>query len=501
MKEKLLIFLALALLIIILIGLNAASYVQKEQIPDSEASPNRSTYNIGATGTRAFYDFLAETGHQVTRWQDVPPSSADFDKSHHPQTFVIIGQIRREFEDREISNLLAWVYYDGGRLVIIDRSPPEKLLATASDWRISTILGDVPFLETDPANLQQMTLETAAAKPVQPTLFTDQVSAVQTSRFASSVAIDRISAEEEETFSDEAFSDVPTDDESGENQTPVQDDDEITDEETESAPGPGLGSGQDQLVFPDSTPDSTEPSSMITDEVVPAKPPLTAPVIHLSDGTKNILAHYPYGAGQIVFLTDPYIVSNGGIGLVDNALLASNVVARSDGLIAFDEYHQGFGAGNNLLISYFSGTPVVAFFLQLAALIAFVFYSQSRRFARPLPAAEPNRLSKLEYVGAMAALQQRTKAFDLAIENIYKDFRRRVSKMLGVDNFITPRGQLAKLISERSRLSSDEIDELMFKCEDITHGEKTNKRETVQLIGRLRELENEIGLRRNKRSK
>jgi hypothetical protein len=45
------------------------------------------------------------------------------------------------------------------------------------------------------------------------------------------------------------------------------------------------------------------------------------------------------------------------------------------------------------------------------------------RFARALPANEPNRLFKLEYVSAMAELQRRTKVYDLAIENIYNEFR------------------------------------------------------------------------------
>ena len=53
-------------------AVNAASYTQKEKTPDSEAVPNRSTYNSGATGTQAFYTLLAETGRKVTRWQDAP---------------------------------------------------------------------------------------------------------------------------------------------------------------------------------------------------------------------------------------------------------------------------------------------------------------------------------------------------------------------------------------------------------------------------------------------
>ena len=70
MKQKFLIVTALVFLIIVLIGLNAASYVQKDKMPDSESRPNRSTYNTGATGTRALYDLLAETGRRPVRWQE-----------------------------------------------------------------------------------------------------------------------------------------------------------------------------------------------------------------------------------------------------------------------------------------------------------------------------------------------------------------------------------------------------------------------------------------------
>ena len=89
MKQKVFIFLALIFLVIVLIGLNAASYVQKDRTPDSELSPNRSTFNTGATGTRAFYELLAETGRRPARWQE-PPSALLANDKNKPQTFVII---------------------------------------------------------------------------------------------------------------------------------------------------------------------------------------------------------------------------------------------------------------------------------------------------------------------------------------------------------------------------------------------------------------------------
>jgi hypothetical protein len=197
-------------------------------------------------------------------------------------------------------------------------------------------------------------------------------------------------------------------------------------------------------------------------------------------------------------LSDPFVVSNGGILMADNAQLAINLV-DTGGLIAFDEYHQGFGAGKNQIVEYFSGTPVIAIFFQLCALAVFVFYSRSRRFARPVPEPEPDRLSKLEYIAAMAELQRRTRAYDLALENIYSDFRRRVAKLFGVDNQLTPRREIAVRIAERTKRDPNEIEVFMQKCEDIAHGEPSSNKETLRLVGEIRELESELRLTRGGR--
>ncbi|MGI8788091.1 MAG: DUF4350 domain-containing protein [Pyrinomonadaceae bacterium] len=457
MRQKFLIFAALLFLIVILIGLNAASYVQKDKTPDSEVAPNRSTFNTGATGTRAFYDLLSETGRRVSRWQE-PPSALLGGGKNKPQTFIVIGRTRRKFDEREIEQLLEWVSA-GGKLVVIDRQPPTELIKTTANWKISVETKPLPlFTDLDPSDANQMTEKIPAAKPTQPTVYTQQVNAVQPSLFASSIIFERFSG--------------------GVNSA---------NKNRNTGQGSGDGTGENS---PANSEDEDE-----TDEKI-ITPALAAPFTHLANDDKNLLVDFPFGAGQIVFLSDPYIVSNGGINLVDNAQLAINIVASGEGVIAFDEYHQGFGAGKNQLFNYFAGTPLVAIFLQFAALIGFVFFTQSRRFARPLPEREPNRLSKLEYVSAMAELQQRTRAFDLAIENIYAEFRRRAARRVGADAFTTSLKNLAQLIAERAKLNPDELENLMFKCEEIIRGEPTNKREVLDLIKRLREVEEKLGLKR-----
>ncbi|MEP6704932.1 MAG: hypothetical protein ABJB34_09015, partial [Acidobacteriota bacterium] len=112
---------------------------------------------------------------------------------------------------------------------------------------------------------------------------------------------------------------------------------------------------------------------------------------------------------------------------------------------------------------------------------------------------EPSRLSKLEYVSAMAELQQRTRAYDLAIENIYTDFRRRVAALVGLDNTTASRKEIAHRIAERTQGDAREIEDLMFKCEDVIHGEPIGKKDTVSVVERLRDLEDQLGLKRSAR--
>lgn len=505
MKQKLFIFFALIFLLILLIGLNAASYVQKEKIPDSEDSPNRSTYNVGATGTRAFYDLLAETGRKVIRWQEPFPTSGAFDADQF-STFVIIGEVRREFEPEEIEQVLNWVNA-GGTLVIIDREPFQDLIPTSSYWSITSSGSENSTYMVDPSDQTQMVAKAVAAKPIQPTIFTIQVNAVQPSQFASSINITR--------FDDADKNSEPAEGSRLKNPRVIQTETDSSNREIFKQPPPppavpkekddpgsgtGVGNREVEEIFKTPTPTPIEP--------ITAQPPVikgekelsqTAPVIHLANKNKNLLVDFPYGAGQIVFLSDPYIVSNGGIKLVDNAQLALNIVDARQGIIAFDEYHQGYGRNDNRLFQYFAGTPVIAIFLQLFLIIGLLFYSQSRRFARALPDDQPNRLSKLEYVSAMAQLQGRTKAFDLAIENIYREFRRRVSRLFGIDNHTASRRDLAKKIAERLNRDHNEIEDLMYQCEDIMHGEPTKKKEIVNLISQLREVEEALGLRRGKK--
>lgn len=223
-----------------------------------------------------------------------------------------------------------------------------------------------------------------------------------------------------------------------------------------------------------------------------------APVSHIADDKGSVLVDYSYGNGRIVLLSDAYPVSNGGINLNDNLQVAINVLTSTGGLIAFDEYHQGRGLTANPFASYFAGTPVLAIAAQLVVLTLVILWTKARRFARPLPLVQIDRRSSLEFVASMSELQERSRAFDLAIENIYSRTRRVLARHAGVD-YNSPRSLIASRVAIRSALDANQLETLMRQCEEAINGGQIGWRQSIELVRRLREVERTLGLRMRSR--
>jgi len=464
MRQRLAIIITVLVVLVILIGLNAASYVKVEQPPDSEQSPDRSTFNSGATGTRALYDFLQEAGYQVARWREPPSALLNFN-GPKPATLVIVGRTLVRFTKSEREDVLRWVE-NGGRLVLIDRNPDPGLLPASDVWTVATLTPNYPSSELDPTNLEQMTAGVKPLAPSQPTAFARQVETVLPSRFAAVIMV----------LPSKASPDKP----------------KPGDHPSDNNNSHGGSTGESA----EDSEDSVEPPTSITLSDQPEKPKVVvspAPVVHFGGERGALLVDYPHGQGRIVLLSDPFIVANNGVSRADNLQLAINVVAGYGGLVAFDEFHQGHAATRNALIQYFQGTPVIALCGQLALIGLAIVWSRGRRFARPLPLPQIDRRSSLEFVASMAELQQRAKAHDLALENIYGRVRRSLVRHAGLNNS-SPRTEIAARVAARSGLSRPELESLMRKCEETINGAPTNGKETLRLVRRLRQIESRLGL-------
>ncbi|MGZ9271903.1 MAG: DUF4350 domain-containing protein, partial [Candidatus Binatia bacterium] len=335
MRQRLVIIITLIVVVGVLVALNAATYVKVEETAESESSPDRSTFNSGATGTRALYDFLHESGYQVARWRDSTESLLSI-SGPKPATIVVVGRTVIPFSKAESEELLHWVA-GGGRLVIIDRSPEVSLLPPSGDWSIGAHLTSFPRSDLDPTNFEQMTTGVQPVPPSQPTLLARDVEAILPSRFAGAINVMAIKQTDKKSNAHDS--------QAGDKTEEPSDESEASEEPTPETEGDG-------------------PPALKAEgpKVSPA------PVVNFSRERGALLVEYPHGSGRIMLLSDPFIVANNGINRADNLQLAINLVTGGGGMVAFDEFHQGRGATHNALIQYFEGTPVLAICGQLALL-------------------------------------------------------------------------------------------------------------------------------------
>lgn len=213
---------------------------------------------------------------------------------------------------------------------------------------------------------------------------------------------------------------------------------------------------------------------------------------HVGDAGGSILSDAAIGKGRVVVLTEPFVVSNKGIAELDNIAVALNLISqRPEGKIAFDEYHHGFGSSGGAkggVLGYFAGTPIPWMLAQAGLLIVLVVFSFGRRFARPLPLKQERRTTNLEFVASMATITRLARATDLAMQNIYGEFRRRLCRYAGLPPRVdTPR--LASSVARRSGGSERDLHKLLFRCEQVVQGKQTSDQELLSLVSQIREAE------------
>jgi hypothetical protein len=234
----------------------------------------------------------------------------------------------------------------------------------------------------------------------------------------------------------------------------------------------------------------------LSDHATRVKVDSRAATYHIGDEQAAVLADAQIGKGRVVLLTDPYVVANNGIGEADNVMLALNLInERPPGKIAFDEYHHGYGASTTGggLMSYFRGTPVPWMMAQAGLIAAVVVYTFGRRFGRPLPLRRQRRTTNLEFVSSMANITRLARATDLAMENVYSEFRKRLCRFSGVPPN-TANEKLAAAATGRAKLDERELSALLSRCEEVARGEQSTDSELLKLTTRIREIESQLGL-------
>lgn len=433
MRSYLSLILTFALVLLTLIGLSAAGSVEFYRQDESELEAVRSSYNAGPTGTRALYQWLAESGYPVARWRE---RFTELKHQANDALLILVGPFAAAdgLETAEIKALHEWLDA-GGRALIISRHPAEQV---GDDGVVAQSPNDPSDTNSSP---NQSVGGQSNALRVQPTELTRGLGDLVLSDYATRLSFP-----------------IPA-------QTGAS-----TEAQTEQHR-------------------ANNSSQQVTHNFV-------APVVHLGAKTGAVLADFDYGAGRVVFLSDPFVISNHGLTRGANLQLALNLIntlGRDRKQILFDEYHHGYRREENALVRYFRGTPFWWVMGQLLLLGLLLVYSYGKRFARPLPLPRVDRNSPLEFVGSMANLQQAAQARDLAIENIYPRFKARLCRRLGLTAKAAPH-EIAAALRQRAQFANQagELEQTLWESEQVLDGEQIDDRRLIELITTMRRVAAEL---------
>jgi uncharacterized protein DUF4350 len=419
------------IVIVVLIALSAAGNIELDRPSENETQPIRSSYSTGATGTRAFYQLLEESGRPVARWRESYLSLAE---KAGDALLIAVGPFHLDSTlPTDESQAFQAFISGGGNALIISRSPAKQLgdpgiHSIAINSRITAKNPPwfaAPELIVDPRSDELI---------VQPTELTKDLNQLALSQLAA------------------------------------------------------------RMTFALPAKASSERELEINTEVKP-RPRPSAPVIHLGDQDGAVLADFKYGNGRVVFLSDPFVIANRSLALGSNLRLALNLIdslgAGRDGgarRIFFDEYHHGYRSENNPLVSYFRGTPMAWLVFQGLLLSFLIVYTYGKRFARPLPLPQLDRHSPLEFVSSMANLQQAAQARDLAIENIFPRFKAQLCRRVGLSSRAQPEEIIAAVRRRRLPVSEVEVRQALSESDLILRGETLDDAQMVKIVARMRHI-------------
>jgi hypothetical protein len=435
-----------------LIAMNMAGNIEFDRPQENEFAPNRSTYNSGPTGTRALYQLLEESGTPVARWRS---RYSKLDAEAKDAILVIIGPFisGQKMSDEETFDLQSWIS-TGGQALIISRSPLEQF----ADQAISSKPSDKS--PTGIATPEEFIDKESDELIAQPTELTHDVRGLALSDFASRISFH-----------------PPT---SAQNVAGKPQETAATGDGS-AAPGP-KATEDEAIVKTEEIEEEGEEDSA---------PALQAPVIHLGDKEGAALADFKYGAGRVIFLSDPFVVANNGIARGGNLTLATNILrsmGAPDRRILFDEFHHGYYNDGNPLVNYFRGTPALWLLLQGIGLSLLIVYTYGRRFARPMPLLQVDRHSPLEFVGSMANLQQAARARELALENIYPRFKAGLCRRLGLSSRASRDEIMAAARRRRFPISEIELRQTLSDAEMTLAGEIIDDARLLSLVSRMRRI-------------
>ena len=170
---------------------------------------------------------------------------------------------------------------------------------------------------------------------------------------------------------------------------------------------------------------------------------------------KVVVAHFPHGQGDVLWLSSSTPFSNAGItqmGNLDFVLAAIGDKARTR--VLFDEYVHGYGETDSS--SSRNHPLMMALVLQCVVLACAALLTFSRRSGPVRPLRPESRLAPLEFVETLGGLYQQAHAASVAVDVYYNRFQYWITRRLGVASNASPE-ELDRAVRERWGLDENDF--------------------------------------------
>jgi len=192
------------------------------------------------------------------------------------------------------------------------------------------------------------------------------------------------------------------------------------------------------------------------------------------------------GEGRVLWWSDAWPLSNGGIARAGHAELLANALGPpSDGrLVLWDEHYHGY---TRSLWSYLAGTPVPHAVLQLGLVFAaFVFAFSRRRAPVRVPRVEA-RTSPLEFVESLGALYERAGASAGVVGTVRARVRRALVTATGLPPSASDE-RLSRAAAERTGMDAVELRDLLARSAEAARASRISADTARALVSELQEV-------------
>lgn len=193
------------------------------------------------------------------------------------------------------------------------------------------------------------------------------------------------------------------------------------------------------------------------------------------------------GAGRVIFLSSPYLITNRGLRDEDNAVLLARLLRPERGRLYIDEFHHGFRQERGLS-SYLRDSSLWLAVCQLLLLLLFLGWRVSSRFGPPLGFYEEEARGSGDYVRAMSRIYAQGGHDQHALQVLLDDLGRAC-----VDRFKLPgeaRGEaLASALEQAGQGGvAAQVRPLLAEVDQLAAAKRRRPARTLAVAARLARL-------------